>query len=118
MIHPTVIFRKDRLDSVGGYNPKAPHRQEDYELWIRCALGGLTFANIDLPLIKYRTPLDYLKKNSIVVGLGRIKIGLKAVWHFDFRVIAILGVFYPLFRSLFPLKFQYKLEEFVSKYRY
>ncbi|CAH6977417.1 Glyco_trans_2-like domain-containing protein [Vibrio chagasii] len=118
LIHPTVVFRKERLNSVGGYDAKAPHRQEDYELWIRCALGGLNFANIDSVLIKYRTPADYLKKNSIAVGLGRIKVGLKAVWHFDFRFVAIIGVFYPFFRSLLPLKFQYKLEALVSKYRY
>lgn len=118
LIHPTVIFRKDSLNTVGGYDSKAPHRQEDYELWLRCALGGLTFANIDSPLIKYRIPADYLRKNSPAVGLGRIKIGLKAVWHFDFRIVAILGVFYPFFRSLFPLKFQYKLEMLVSKYRH
>lgn len=50
--HPTVMYRKDAITSVGGYDEtKMP--SEDYELWSRL-LPNWQLANIEEPLLKYR----------------------------------------------------------------
>lgn len=56
VIHPSVIFKKNKVLGAGSYNKDAPHRQDDYELWIRCIEFGVKFSNIKEPLIYYRFP--------------------------------------------------------------
>lgn len=62
MNHPTVMFRKDKILSVNGYNSAAGPRQDDYDLWFRCVEKGLRFANIPEPLLYYRFFADSVKK--------------------------------------------------------
>ncbi len=52
IMHPTVAFRRDVVESVGGYSPHAAN-VEDYELWLRMLPYGTIMA---LPeyLTKYR----------------------------------------------------------------
>jgi hypothetical protein len=40
------------------------------------------------------------------VGWWRAKVGLKGSWMCKCSPIAYIGVFYPLFRSMLPLKLQ------------
>ena len=65
MNHPTVMYRKNAILSVGGYKPDAGPRQDDYDLWFRCAEKGLHFANISEPLLHYRFFAESVRKNSI-----------------------------------------------------
>lgn len=102
MNHPTVVFRKDKILSVGGYNPDAGPRQDDYDLWFRCAAKGLHFANIPEPLLYYRFFADSVKKNSIKVGWYRLKVGLSGCRRLHLPLIARIGVCIPFFRSLLP----------------
>ncbi|NTU98957.1 glycosyltransferase [Candidatus Falkowbacteria bacterium] len=51
-IHPTVMFRKTAIVSVGGYNPRYKHI-EDYELWSR-VLNRYQGANLPEHLLFYR----------------------------------------------------------------
>lgn len=102
MNHPTVVFRKDKILSVGGYNPNAGPRQDDYDLWFRCAAKGLHFANIPEPLLYYRFFADSIKKNSIKVGWYRLKVGLSGCRRLRLPLIARIGVCIPFFRSLLP----------------
>ena len=51
--HPTVVFRKTAVQSVGGYNAK--HLQEDYYLWARLMMGGFRFRNVPAVLVLMRT---------------------------------------------------------------
>ena len=51
--HPTVIFRKEAVDSVGGYVEL--HYLEDYYLWCRMAVNGHKFANLPDTLVYMRT---------------------------------------------------------------
>jgi len=52
LAHPTVMYKKDAVLTVGGYNPdKLP--AEDYDLWTRLLKIG-QLANIAEPLLKYR----------------------------------------------------------------
>lgn len=64
--HPTVLFRKQNVISVGGYNVK---HAEDYDLW--CRLSRKFKVNcIEEPLLKYRIKSpsgevrDYFKKHD------------------------------------------------------
>ncbi|MFA6136378.1 MAG: glycosyltransferase [Candidatus Paceibacterota bacterium] len=51
-IHPSVMFKKEIMETVGLYNPKLKH-VEDYELWTRIVSKFKT-ANIPQFLLKYR----------------------------------------------------------------
>jgi hypothetical protein len=50
--HPTVVMRRDAVESVGGYR-RAYLRAEDYDLWLRLAERG-KLANLTEPLLEYR----------------------------------------------------------------
>lgn len=102
MNHPTVMFRKDKILSVGGYNPDAGPRQDDYDLWFRCAEKGLHFANLPEPLLYYRFFADSINKNSVRVGWYRLKVGLRGCRQLHLSLIARLGVCIPFIRSLLP----------------
>jgi glycosyltransferase involved in cell wall biosynthesis len=52
LIHPSVMFRKDIIESVGAYDEVAGG-YEDFELWLRVAAVS-RLANLDRPLIDYR----------------------------------------------------------------
>src|SRR5205085_2560871 len=53
MAHPSVMYRRDDVLKVGGYNPMTRH-YEDYDLWVRMAEQGFRFANLSDVLIDYR----------------------------------------------------------------
>lgn len=101
-IHPTVMFRRDSILSIGGYNPNSGPRQDDYELWFRCAENRLRFDNIAEPLFYYRFFSDSIKRNNIKVGWYRMKVGINGCRKLNLSPIAYLGVCVPLFRSLLP----------------
>jgi glycosyltransferase involved in cell wall biosynthesis len=50
--HPTVMYRRDLVLSVGGYTDFS--RMEDYLLWAKLILAGARVANVAEPLVKYR----------------------------------------------------------------
>ena len=105
VIHPSTMFRKNKILDVGNYSRKVARRQEDYELWIRCVNSGLIFYNIQEPLIKYRSYLNSKSKNTIFVAVNRFKIGFDAVNKFDRRLSSYLGLFFPIVRALLPHSF-------------
>lgn len=47
--HVTVMFRKKAVEKVGGYHQIDNH--VDYFLWVRMALSGAIFANLDINLV-------------------------------------------------------------------
>ncbi|MFT7009305.1 MAG: glycosyltransferase involved in cell wall biosynthesis [Colwellia sp.] len=103
IIHPSVIFRKSKIERIGSYNVDAPLRQDDYELWLRAASNGLVFSNIPEALINYRYPISYYGKNTIRVGLNRFKLGVPYVWKYDRRFFSVIAIFYPIVRPLIPI---------------
>ena len=116
LIHPTVMFKKNKIISIGSYDIDAPLRTDDYNLWIRAAEGQLKFANISEPLIKYRVPDEPWKKNTLKVCFFQSLIGLKAVYKFDCRLKSFLAVLFPLFRSMLPEKKQALFTDFFKKH--
>ncbi|MEZ9604501.1 glycosyltransferase [Vibrio sp. 10N.261.55.A10] len=102
IIHPSVMFRKGKVISVGNYDEKLPKRQEDYELWIRASEQGLNFHNLQECLIKYRICREANKKNNFSVGFNRLLIGWHSAWNSNYGLLAILAICYPMFRALIP----------------
>lgn len=105
-IHPTVVFRKERIIAVGSYNAKAGPRQDDYDLWFRCVASNLNCRNLGVPLLYYRFFADNIGRNSIKVGWARFKVGINGAIKCKCAPVAYLGVCYPLIRSLMPPKVQ------------
>jgi glycosyltransferase involved in cell wall biosynthesis len=51
-VHPGVMFRRETVERVGGYrNLGWP---EDYDLWLRLAAAGISFARLAQPLLFWR----------------------------------------------------------------
>lgn len=115
MIHPTVCFRKDKILALGGYNPDAGPRQDDYDLWFRCAAAGYTFANIPKPLLLYRFTDDQIRKNTLKVGYYRLKVGFKGNRRLKAGPVAYLGVMVPFVRAMLPYPLNVWLYKMLSK---
>ncbi|MFD2632136.1 glycosyltransferase [Idiomarina piscisalsi] len=101
LIHPSVMFKKDKILAAGGYSEKLKRRQ-DYELWFRCAELGYRFKNAEETLIKYRITEDTHKRNNLSVAWSQYKIGLSGVSSLGLGVKARLGVAFPVIKALLP----------------
>ena len=53
LAHPTVMFRKNEFEELGGYNTTLDYC-EDLELWLRYRRAGARIYNIVWPLTAYR----------------------------------------------------------------
>jgi len=51
-VHPSVMFRRETVRSLGGYRDMG--WAEDYDLWLRLAASGARFARIDAALFFWR----------------------------------------------------------------
>lgn len=51
-VHPSVMFRRDVVLSVGGYRDTG--WAEDYDLWLRLAAAGIRFSRLSQPLFFWR----------------------------------------------------------------
>ena len=64
IFHPTVMFRKSAVLSVGSYE-EVPGA-EDYWLWARLNQAGYGLKNLPQPLVKYRTEVGaYTKRGGV-----------------------------------------------------
>jgi len=108
--HMTVIFRKDAVETVGGY--KTMNGFEDYYLWIRMLQKGYIFKNLDEILVKARTGNDMILRRQ---GWSYVK----NEWHF-LNSIWKLGFLstYEYMRNLFLRLTPRLLPAFVLKKMY
>jgi len=72
--HPTVVFRKDIVISVGGY-PEHLKNWQDYALWSKILAKGYRTENLNEILVKMRTGNDLYNRRS---GLKYLKYELEA----------------------------------------
>lgn len=74
IVHPSVMMRKEVIDSVGGYDTQLKHA-EDYDLW--CRLCFVTkFSNLENTLLKLRkhdsnASLDYTNLINQTVSISQ-----------------------------------------------
>ena len=70
MIDPTMMMRTSVFNSMGGYSEIEEARlAQDFDLWIRMAKSGFKMANLDIPLIAYRSSdsgLTVTRKNDMI----------------------------------------------------
>ncbi len=55
--HPSVMFRRESILAVGGYDVSFPLAQ-DYDLWDRCLARGQRFTYVSKPVLFYRSHDD------------------------------------------------------------
>lgn len=105
--HPTVVFKRDEIVSIGGYS-SILRRRQDYELWFRCAQNGLKFHNLQSCLLYWRSPA-FKSKNSFRDNVDQLLVGLRGAKLLRLPSVAYLGVFYPFLLWFFPLNMQKKI---------
>ena len=60
--HPSIIFKKDRIENAGSYDDMKFF--EDYYLWLKCKKLSFKFHNINQALVSMR------RKNNLVRRKG------------------------------------------------
>jgi len=66
--HPVVMFKRDAVLNVGGY--QTDFFVEDYDLWCRLAKAGAKFENYPEPLVRYRVHPEGMKSSKLKKQLG------------------------------------------------
>ena len=115
-IHATVMFNRDAILRAGSYSKKIRKRQ-DYELWFRCAVANLRFANLPIPLIYYRFTETTFKRNNLrKVIIPSVLIGWRGCWKIGASPIAYLGVIKPLLIGLLPMRLRYLTYRWLQRF--
>lgn len=114
-IHSSVMFKKESILRIGSYMPKLARRQ-DYELWFRAVKHNLNMQNIADPLISYRFSENTFKKNNVGLMFEQAMIGVRGCFLVGAPLNAYFFVFYPFFRSFFPVTLQSWIRKSVSKF--
>ena len=60
--HPTVMYRRHKIISVGSYKEEPVLFAEDYELWLKCIRNNLKIRNIQDVVVLYRMHENNLSK--------------------------------------------------------
>lgn len=72
MNHASVMFRREAVESVGGYPPQL-RKMQDYGLWAKMISAGSRFANMPEILVVFRAGEGFAKRRG---GLGYFKYDL------------------------------------------
>ena len=72
--HPTVVYRRARVQAVGGYGDFA--LMEDYLLWAKMIMAGAEVANVAEPLVLYRVGAGAYRRRGGLAQL-RTELGLQ-----------------------------------------
>jgi glycosyltransferase involved in cell wall biosynthesis len=79
MNHPSVMFRKNFIESVGGY--EAVPFFEDYYLWLKLLQKGCKLSNIGLPLLHFRIGNDMIgRRHGYRYALHELRFAKKS-WN-------------------------------------
>jgi len=87
MNHPAVMFRRDAVRAVGGYQDDRAF--EDYALWLRLLLAGHELANLPRLLVKMRAGAGQARRRSgwrymkaeTAFALKFRRLGFFSTWH-------------------------------------
>jgi glycosyltransferase involved in cell wall biosynthesis len=115
IIQPSVAFRRDRILLAGNYNPQL-RRQEDYELWFRCLMLGLRFANLSEPLVYYRFTPSSHRKQTLKIAFQQAKIGWNGCWMLKSPWWQYFAVTVPVVRAVFPPSFSHLIYRLLASF--
>ena len=102
MVHTSVMFRKADILKLGSYSRGLPKLQ-DYELWFRAISKNFLFANLDEPLVFYRTGENYYQKKSWSYRIEDVKIRWNGYKIINEKKIKRAGVIIPVLLGILPL---------------
>lgn len=111
-IHPSVMFRREVLESSGGYNTSTRTRRcEDYELFIRLHRAGYHGYNLQEWLLAYREDEhSYLKRTPS----SRFYEAQVRYWGFKelgiLKLTTIQHVIRPIIGALMPMALLHRLK--------
>lgn len=71
--HPTVMFKKNKVISIGGYNDKLRGYAEDFDLWARMFMNDMVMHNIKYNLISYRMTNESLSHKIVKDNVNHVK---------------------------------------------
>ena len=82
--HVTVMFKKQDIQSVGGYRKVKDIGYEDYDLWIRLIVSGKQLINIDDVLVNVRVGNDMYKRRGDKKRLATALYFRKKMWEIGY----------------------------------
>lgn len=96
--HPAVIFRKQAVTAVGGYQPFPLF--EDYFLWARMLHRGAHFYNIQQPLLLFRRSPEMIRrrggvkyaKSEVKFQLALYKLGYISYFRMIKNILIRYGI--------------------------
>lgn len=87
--HPTVMFDRKCIESLGGYDESLESAQ-DYDLWMRVK-KSFGISNLKVPVIKYRIHANSLgSKKKTQQRMNAIRV--KARWSKQYQLLRTLGL--------------------------
>jgi glycosyltransferase involved in cell wall biosynthesis len=102
-IHPSVCFRRESFDALGGYDTQYRYAQ-DYDLFLRMSENGFV-ANIPEVLVKYRFYTgNYTKKKRVLQERTSLKIRFRAFLRGSYPVWMIAYLFLKIGNYLIPFE--------------
>lgn len=104
-IHPTIVFRRNCLNSVGGYcESDYCLRCEDYDLWLRLYAKGYFGANIQEELLDYYEGSQNLSKRKYRYRVNEAIVRYKGFKSNKILLRGLPYVFKPLIVGLISPK--------------
>lgn len=102
--HPTVVFRKEKIQKVGGYIDYPPF--EDYHLWMRILDAGLITENVSDIVVKMRAGNNmYGRRGGFTYFIKYVKLrGFFLKQRFIGRIDYITSVMLMAISTILPIK--------------
>lgn len=114
--NPSVMFKKEALDSVEGYRvAKETRRGQDYDLYMRLYAKGFKGYNIQESLTYYYRGRNSYSKCKYIYRLDEAKIRYKNFKKLGLLPKGFIYVLKPLIIGLIPMKI---LEDIKNKMKY
>ncbi len=111
-LHPTIMFRREALEKVGGYSSrKLVTRCEDYDMLLRMYAAGLTGENIDEVLYYYRQNRISYGKRKYRYRFNEAAIKWRGFYRCGLFPIGIAFAIKPLIVGLIPKRTLDKLKK-------
>lgn len=110
--HPTMIFKKDVIDSVGGYRP-APEtrRTEDYDLVMRLAGKGIIGQNFQEYLYDVYEPMEAYSRHTLKTRWYEIVVRVKGLRTMKSPLKDYIYLAKPVIMAVMPRRLIKKIKQ-------
>lgn len=102
-VHPATMFRKNKLEEVGGYRvAKETRRAEDYDLFMRMYAKGIKGFNFEESLLRYYVNTKSMKKRKYRYRVDETIVRYKGFKELKLLKKGIIFIFKPIIVGLIP----------------